>query len=353
LIDSDQRHATFVATSALILGLVLGGASAASASPRHHGSSPAAAATTAPDPGVTVTIVQDGIDSAFVTHAKTVADFLAERNISPGPSDEVLPGRDTPVTDGMRVEYRPAIAVALLTGHQRRDILTTAHDVGSLLAAENVSVGPYDRIDPKPDTELRAGAVIRVVHESTWTTHSNQAIIPRVVHRWDPTLPPGTVRTASRGVPGLRELTTRYVQRDDDPLERQIVVARIVRAPRSKVVLHGIGEYAAFARLAQVGFGATIRFAGDALRMVATAYTAECSGCSGFAANGMRAGHGVVAVDPRFIPLGSRLFIPGYGKAIAGDTGGAIVGRRIDLGFNSLVDALRFGRRAVTVYVLR
>jgi 3D (Asp-Asp-Asp) domain-containing protein len=60
-----------------------------------------------------------------------------------------------------------------------------------------------------------------------------------------------------------------------------------------------------------------------------------------------------VAVDPRVIPMGTRLFIPGYGVAIAGDTGGAIRGNRIDLGFNSLSDALRFGRRAVTVYRLK
>ena len=72
------------------------------------------------------------------------------------------------------------------------------------------------------------------------------------------------------------------------------------------------------------------------------------SRCSG----GRVAGHGVVAVDPRIIPLGSRLFIPGYGSAVAGDTGSAIRGNRIDLGFNSLRDALLFGRRAITVYVL-
>ena len=62
--------------------------------------------------------------------------------------------------------------------------------------------------------------------------------------------------------------------------------------------------------------------------------------------------HGIVAVDPRVIPLGSHLYIPGYGRATAGDTGGAIQGNRIDLGFNSSTDALQFGRRSVTVYVL-
>ena len=89
------------------------------------------------------------------------------------------------------------------------------------------------------------------------------------------------------------------------------------------------------------------------MQMVATAYTPCCSGCSGITATGRPAGHGIVAVDPRVIPLGTRLYIPGYGYAIAGDTGGAIVGYRIDLGYTSNRDALHFGRRAVTVYRLK
>jgi 3D (Asp-Asp-Asp) domain-containing protein len=87
--------------------------------------------------------------------------------------------------------------------------------------------------------------------------------------------------------------------------------------------------------------------------MIATAYTASCGGCDGMTAIGRRAGRGIVAVDPRVIPLGTRLYIPGYGPAIAGDTGGSIVGRRIDLGFDSVRDAMLFGRRDITVYKLK
>ena len=81
-------------------------------------------------------------------------------------------------------------------------------------------------------------------------------------------------------------------------------------------------------------------------------WAANCYGCSGRTASGQHAGHGIVAVDPSVIPLGSHLYIPGYGQAIAGDTGGAIHGNRVDLGFNNAADAMQFGRRAVTVYVL-
>lgn len=88
----------------------------------------------------------------------------------------------------------------------------------------------------------------------------------------------------------------------------------------------------------------------------ATAYTAYCAGCSGVTATGqdLRANPGqkVIAVDPDVIPLGSKVWVEGYGTAIAGDTGGAINGNRIDLFMPSQGDALDFGRQSVTVKVL-
>lgn len=70
-------------------------------------------------------------------------------------------------------------------------------------------------------------------------------------------------------------------------------------------------------------------------------------------ATGRRAQYGVVAVDPRVIPLGTILFVEGYGLAIAADTGGAIKGSRIDLCYGTRRQALNFGRKSVKVHVLR
>ncbi|MDR2006805.1 MAG: peptidoglycan-binding protein [Acidaminococcales bacterium] len=88
------------------------------------------------------------------------------------------------------------------------------------------------------------------------------------------------------------------------------------------------------------------------LNMEATAYTSEDPGCGLYTAGGNRLRRGIVAVDPRVIPLGTRLFVSGYGHAVADDTGGAIKGNRIDLAYESRPDALKFGRRMVTVYIL-
>ena len=92
--------------------------------------------------------------------------------------------------------------------------------------------------------------------------------------------------------------------------------------------------------------------------MDATAYC-PCSKCcgqysNGITANGMKAGYGVVAVDPKVIPLGTKLYVEGYGYCIAADTGGAIKGNRIDLCYGTHSQALAsgFGHVNVKVYIL-
>jgi 3D (Asp-Asp-Asp) domain-containing protein len=88
------------------------------------------------------------------------------------------------------------------------------------------------------------------------------------------------------------------------------------------------------------------------LVMTATAYTSDDYGCGDRTSRGHALRRGLVAVDPRIIPMGSRLYIQGYGYAIADDVGSAIRGNRIDLAFETLGSAMKFGRRQVTVYII-
>ncbi|OGY31116.1 MAG: hypothetical protein A3A57_01850 [Candidatus Woykebacteria bacterium RIFCSPLOWO2_01_FULL_41_12] len=87
------------------------------------------------------------------------------------------------------------------------------------------------------------------------------------------------------------------------------------------------------------------------LRVFATSYDKNCNGCNSTTATGLPTGYGVVAVDPKVIPLGTKLYIPGYGTAVAGDTGGNIKGNKIDLGFDNIKTGW-WSSRFVDVYVL-
>ena len=86
--------------------------------------------------------------------------------------------------------------------------------------------------------------------------------------------------------------------------------------------------------------------------MEASAYLPTDGGGSCVTATGLPATHGVVAVDPDVIPLGTQVYIPGYGVAIAADTGGMIEGAMIDLCMEDYDDCMEFGRRDIDVYIL-
>lgn len=94
---------------------------------------------------------------------------------------------------------------------------------------------------------------------------------------------------------------------------------------------------------------------GKSFYVTSTAYTAYCAGCSGRTATGinLRANPSkkVIAVDPKVIPLGTQVYVEGYGMAVAGDTGGAIRGKKIDVFMSSKSKALNWGRRTVKVTV--
>ncbi|SDK18472.1 3D domain-containing protein [Sediminibacillus albus] len=95
---------------------------------------------------------------------------------------------------------------------------------------------------------------------------------------------------------------------------------------------------------------------GQVVTVESTAYTADCTGCSGITSTGIDLNANpnakVIAVDPKVIPLGSRVYVEGYGEAIAGDIGGAIKGNRIDLHVPTKSEAYDWGRRTVDVTIL-
>ncbi|WP_223555657.1 LysM peptidoglycan-binding and 3D domain-containing protein [Lysinibacillus sphaericus] len=101
---------------------------------------------------------------------------------------------------------------------------------------------------------------------------------------------------------------------------------------------------------------ATSNTAAKEITVEASAYTASCEGCTGITATGINLKTNpnakVISVDPTVIPLGSKVYVEGYGEAIAGDTGGAIKGNRIDVFFPSQQDAINFGVKKLKVTIL-
>jgi len=215
--------------------------------------------------------------------------------------------------------------------------------VADALAEALITLGPQDEITPPLSSPLLEGMTIQLTRiECREVTQEEkvpyQTVVKRVTQRFrrSPTI-------LVPGKPGVVRRTYEVITRNGREVGRRPLRTQLVQAPVDQIV-----TMRSSMDLASRGyFGG-----GRVFRMVATAYDPNPRGGSGRTAIGLRAGQGVVAVDPRVIPLRARLYIEGYGHAIAGDTGGAIKGHRIDLGYNSRGAALRFGRRPVTVHVL-
>jgi 3D (Asp-Asp-Asp) domain-containing protein len=163
----------------------------------------------------------------------------------------------------------------------------------------------------------------------------------------------GASRTMQNGVNGEKEVTYRvYTRTDGVELRREATATRVLKKPKPEIVEEGAkasrGKYAS-----RGGYTSGRRV----VIMHATYYDPyNCGGSgTGRTRTGLLGGYGVVAVDPRFIPLGTKLYIEGYGYAVAADTGGAIKGNRIDLGVDTVRDAKRMKIRnwkSVRVHIL-
>ncbi len=157
------------------------------------------------------------------------------------------------------------------------------------------------------------------------------------------TLPKGEEKVLQEGTVGLDEVEEEIHYKQGDVIDTKELQRKTITPMQPKVVQVGTRE---------VEVSRSYNRVREVITMEATAYLPTDGGGDGITATGIRARHGVVAVDPNVIPLGTRVYIPGYGEAIAADTGGDIVGNRIDVVLEDYGSAMQFGRRTVDVYIL-
>ncbi len=250
---------------------------------------------------------------------------------------------DDPVVGPAPARLKRAIPIEVVADGKVYRFRSSSRTPGEVLSDLQIRLGPHDRVFPAGDVPLWSGATVRVVRIRRAAAARRVPLPVPVVYRSDPSLPRGRVVVVP-GRPGVK--VQRYLQTfaDGKLVSQSFLGQEVVRPSTPRVVRTGT-------RVMVASRGA---FAGyEYLDMVATAYAPWCCrGVDHITATGLRAGYGVVAVDPRVIPLGSRLYIEGYGYAVAGDVGSAIRGLRIDLGMDTARLARQFGRRYVRVYIV-
>jgi len=239
----------------------------------------------------------------------------------------------------------PPKTITLAVDGETRTLITQTNTVSEMLTEHQIVLDGEDRCSVPLTSELTEGMELiitrvrsEVVVEKETIPHPTKEILSRQ-HRV------GTRIVKVPGKAGEKAITYRDYYKDGERTAR-IKNSVKVTPPQTEVVLVGTQGMTLATRSS---FGNR-----RMLELTATAYGPGGNGKWGMTtAMGIRPRYGIVAVDPRVIPLGTHLYVEGYGYAYAADTGGAIKGKRIDLFYPTDRQAYAYGRKKIRVIVLQ
>ncbi|MBS3969890.1 MAG: G5 domain-containing protein [Clostridia bacterium] len=287
-----------------------------------------------------ITIKVDGEDIHFVTAKRTVGEVLEYKGIVLQPDDYVSESLHTPITPGMTIEIIRSFPIIIEVDSRTIIEYATANTVAAILMQAGIEIGELDRVMPQLDTEIVQPERIKVTRVLEQTEVVKEIIPRETEYKEDSSLDKGTTRVVKEGRDGERELVYQVTMIDGQETERVLLEEKILSQPVNRVVAKGVKD--------RVTIGSVSRSYRTAMTMVATAYTH--TGNPTF--TGVMPKRGTIAVDPSIIPLGRKVFVEGYGLAVAQDIGSAIKGKRIDVFMDTLEEARKWGRRTVKVYIL-
>ncbi len=304
---------------------------------------------------VRFTVHEDGFSTTHSSTQLTVGQALAGQGVRVGEGDFVSPAPDSELAAGAHIYVHHAVGVRLFVGGIEQRINTRGQSVEDVLVQAGVGLQPMDRVTPRPKRETRSGMTIWVTTVRDGTEVVEESIGYAGVTQYDAELARGQRIISQGGANGSVRREYRVRQVNGRETRRELVNETVV-PPMDEVVTIGTYVKPAAPAPATVVAGAVVTPAGDlscprTLHLYATWYTTASAGGGGTTATGTGVYKGIVAVDPRVIPLGTRMYIPGYGYGIAADTGGSIAGNHIDLGYG-LDDVKDWRTRWVDICIL-
>lgn len=285
------------------------------------------------------------IISTYV-YSKTVEDALSEAGIKVNEYDKLSLDRKADLKSVKSLDILRAKSVNIVSDGKEETVYTTLNKVGELLDERKVAVNDDSLLITPREIEITDGLKIEII-KKVYEEISETEVVPFTTEKKaNYNMDKGNTRVARNGADGEKQVTYRVLKHNGEIIEKEKISEKVTKNPISKLIEYGTVT-------------ASVSSRGDSLRykkVIDCKATAYC--LKGRTASGRYTERGVVAVDPRVIPLGSRLYIETpdgrfvYGHAVAADTGGSIKGNKVDLYMETRSECLNFGVRNVKVYVL-
>lgn len=235
--------------------------------------------------------------------------------------------------------------------------------VADAVKAAGVTLGAADELSVPADSFVSDGVAVEIIRVAYKDYQKTYSIAFKTEIKYTSTLRQGATKVQRAGVKGVKTVTYRDRIENGKVISTETISTEVTKEPVTKIVLKGtkVGKV-----VSEAPFDVALDSAGQPLKYtkklsgMATAYTTDRGDSGAWTATGRRAQVGVVAVDPRVIPYGTKLWIVSedgkivYGYAIAGDTGGAVRSGKVlvDLYYDTYGECSSFGRRKMNVYII-
>ena len=284
---------------------------------------------------VPVVLVDGGVSVTFLTNRPTVGEALRAQGVLVYPGDRVLPGQGTSVVPGLSVYIQRSTPVTVHVDGTTLQTRTQRRTVGEVLAQAGVSLMGKDYAVPPLEAPVSDDLAIQVVRVKEVIKVEQETIPHETEWVATPNAPIDTQQIVQVGSDGVTKRRYRVTYENGQPTSDVLEDQWLDHLPSSRVIAYGT-QFAV--QMLKTPDGPMEYW--RRIRVFAASYSAATAGKPkdhpkyGVTRAGLKAGYGVIAVDPNVFPLGSWVYVPGYGKAIAGDIGPSVLGRRVDLGFD-------------------
>ncbi|MFQ5616300.1 MAG: ubiquitin-like domain-containing protein [Anaerolineales bacterium] len=291
-----------------------------------------------------VTLIEGQASHTFYTSAATLGEALTEAGVQLEPPDRISPAPDTPLTAPITVTLYRGQAVAITVEGETFQTQTTALTVGEALIEAGYPLQGVDYSRPPAEALIPDDGQIRVIRVREEIAQEQEPVPFEVLYQPLPDVEIDNVTLLQDGVNGVWTRSFRVRYEDGQEVSRKMESEWMEVEPQPRVIGYGAKIVVRTLNTS----GGAIRY-WRALPMYAVSYNPTSAGGT-ITASGLPLQKGVAGIDPTYIPFFTRLYIPGYGEAIAADTGPGIQPRMIDLGYSD--DDYVHWSQNVTVYFL-
>ena len=283
---------------------------------------------------IPVSLHDEQIYTTFYTAQPTIAEALAEQGVTVLAGDRVTPSLQTTLLPGMKIYIQRATPVIIQADGHMFEARTHRETVGQVLAEQDIALMGQDFSRPSLDAAIGVDDVIEIVRVREQVEFEEEYIDFETQWVADSELELDQREILQQGETGIIRSRTRVRYENGTQVWQELEDEWLAQEPKNQEIAYGTNIVV---RTLDTPAGPIEYWRKVSMR--ATAYSAATSGKTtdhplyGVTASGLQAGKGIVAVDTRVIPLRTQLYVEDYGPAIAGDRGGRILGKHIDLGY--------------------